>query len=103
MNVGFVVMMIAVGAAAIALWIDVRFPGIAPRNARGILIHAALAVAAGQLLAPAGLRFLTELESYALTLVGVFGVAFPAIVYALLVGLWTIRNAQNFLGGGLHR
>jgi hypothetical protein len=102
-NVGLVVMLIAVGAAAIALWIDVRFPGIAPRNARGILIHAVLAVAAGQLLARVTLGFVTELESAVLTLVGVFGVAFPAIVYALLVGVWTIRNAQSFLGGGLHR
>ena len=53
MNVSLIVVLIALGAAAIALWIDVRFPGIAPSNMRGILIHAALAVAAGKLLAPA--------------------------------------------------
>jgi hypothetical protein len=98
-NVGLIVILIALGAAAIALWIDVRFPGIAPREARGILIHGALAVAAGQLLVPPTLRFVTELESPALTLVGVFGVAFPAIIYALLVGVWTIKNAQNHLSG----
>jgi hypothetical protein len=98
-NVGLVVVLIALGAAAIALWIDVRFPGIAPRNYRGILIHAALAVAAGQLLVPAGLRFVQGLDSHALTLVGVFGIAFPAIIYALLVGVWMIKTAQNHLSG----
>jgi hypothetical protein len=100
-SVGLVVMLIAVGAAAIALWIDVRFPGIAPREARGILLHAVLAVAAGQLLVPQTLRFLTELASAPLILAGVFGVAFPAIIYALLVGVWTIKTAQSHLGGGL--
>jgi hypothetical protein len=98
-SVGLVVMLIAVGAAAIALWIDVRFPGIAPREARGILLHAVLAVAAGQLLVPPTLRFLTELESAPLILAGVFGVAFPTIIYALLVGVWTIKTAQSHLGG----
>lgn len=98
MNVGLIVVLIALGAAAIALWLDVRFPGIAPENFRGILIHAALAVAAGQLLVPAGLDFALALESHVVTLIGVFGVAFPAIIYAMLVGVWTIKTAQNFLG-----
>lgn len=99
MNIGFVIVLIALGAAAIALWIDVRFPGVAPRNMRGILVHAVLAVAAGKVLAPAALNFVQGLESHVYTLVGVFGVAFPAIIYALLVGVWTIRTAQNHLSG----
>jgi hypothetical protein len=98
-NVGLTVILFALGAAAIALWIDVRFPGIAPKDMRGIFIHGALAVAAGQLLATPSLRFVSEFESAVLTLLGVFCIAFPAIIYALLVGVWTIRNAQNFLSG----
>lgn len=99
MSVGFVVVLIALGAAAIALWIDVRFPGIAPRDPRGILIHAVVAVAAGQLLVPAGMGLLLAPESEVLRLVAVFGVAFPAITYALLIGIWTIRAAQSLLSG----
>lgn len=99
MNAGMFVVLIALGAAAIAVWIDTRFPGIAPRNVRGIFIHAALAVAAGQLLVPVGLDFVRSLESHVLTLVGVFGMAFPAVIYALLVGVWMIKSAQNQLGG----
>jgi hypothetical protein len=90
-------MLICIGAAAIALWIDVRFPGLAPRALRGIVIHAALVIGAAQLLAPAGMSALFAAESPVLALVAVFGVAFPALLYAFLVAVWTIKTAQGFL------
>jgi hypothetical protein len=96
-SVGWVVMLICVGAAAIALWIDVRFPGIAPRALPGFAIHAALAIGAGQLLVPTAMNALLGAESPVLALVAVFGVAFPALLYAFLVGVWTIKTAQGFL------
>jgi hypothetical protein len=96
-NAGWVVMLFGVGAAAIALWIDVRFPGIAPRALLGIVIHAVLALGACQLLVPAGMNALLEAESAVLTLIAVFGIAFPALLYAFLVGVWTIKTAQGFL------
>jgi hypothetical protein len=96
-SVGWVVMLICVGAAAIALWIDVRFPGIAPRALLGIGVHAALAVGAGQLLVPTGMNFLLEAESPILNLIAIFGIAFPALLYAFLVGVWTVKTAQGFL------
>jgi len=96
-NVSWVVMLICVGAAAIALWIDVRFPGIAPRALLGVGIHAALAIGAGQLLVPAGMNALVEADSAVLTLVAVFGIAFPALMYAFLVAVWTVKRAQGFL------
>jgi hypothetical protein len=96
-SVGWVVMLIGVGAAAIALWIDVRFPGIAPRALRGFVIHAALAIGAGQLLVPTAMNALLGAESPVLALVAIFGVAFPALLYAFLVGVWTIKTAQGFL------
>lgn len=97
MNASWVIMLICLGAAAIAVWIDVRFPGIAPRALRGIVIHAAIAVGAAQLLAPAGMKFLFEAGSSVLALVAVFGIAFPALLYAFLVAVWTIKTAQGFL------
>jgi hypothetical protein len=89
-------MLICVGAAAIALWIDVRFPGIAPRALRGVAIHAAIAIGAAQFLAPAGMHALFEAHSSVLTLVAVFGIAFPALMYAFLVAVWTVKTAQGF-------
>jgi len=96
-STGWVVMLICVGAAAIAVWIDVRFPGIAPRALRGFAIHAAVAIGAGQLLVPAGMSALIDANSLFLTLVAVFGIAFPALMYAFLVAVWTLKTAQGFL------
>jgi hypothetical protein len=96
-NVGWVVMLIGVGAAAIALWIDVRFPEIAPRAWVGIAIHAVIAIGAGHILVPAGMNVLVETESAVLILVAVFGIAFPALMYAFLVAVWTIKTAQGYL------
>jgi hypothetical protein len=96
-NAGWVVMLICLGAAAIALWIDVRFPGIAPRALIGIAVHAFLAIGAGKLLVPAGMNALLESESAVLAVVAVFGVAFPALMYAFLVAVWTVRTAQGFM------
>lgn len=101
MNAGVVVVFICLGAAAIALWVDVRFPRIAPRAVRSIVIHAALAVVAGKLLAPAGMSLLLDAKSTVLTMIAIFGVAFPALMYAFLVAVWTIKTAQGFLGGSL--
>lgn len=97
MNTGWVVMLICIGAAVIALWIDVRFPGIAPRALLGFVAHASLAIGAGKLLVPAGMNALLEVESAVLALVAVFGVAFPVLMYAFLVAVWTIKTAQGFL------
>lgn len=97
MNTGWVVMLICIGAAAIALWIDVRFPGITPRALIGFIAHASLAIAAGKLLVPAGMSALLEAESAVLAIVAVFGVAFPALMYAFLIAVWTIKTAQGYL------
>lgn len=97
MNTGWVVMLICIGAAAIALWIDVRFPGITPQGLLGFIAHASLAIGAGKLLVPAGMNALLEAESAVLAIVAVFGVAFPALMYAFLIAVWTIKTAQGYL------
>jgi hypothetical protein len=96
-NAGWVLMLICLGAAAIALWIDVRFPGIAPRALVGIVVHVFLALGVGKLVVPAGMDALLEAGSASLALVAVFGIAFPALMYAFLVAVWTIKTAQGFL------
>jgi hypothetical protein len=32
-----------------------------------------------------------------LAIVAVFGLAFPALMYAFLIAVWTIKTAQGFL------
>ena len=97
MTVAVVVLLIGVGAGAIALWIDARFPRLAPDEMRGALIHVGVSIVIAQLLVPIGMKVLLSLETLFSTLFAIFGVAFPAIVYALLAGLWVIKLTTGVL------
>jgi hypothetical protein len=99
-NAGLVTGLIALGAGAIALWIDVRFPRLAPVELAKVMLHVMASIAFGYALSPA-FQGLAALEDPRLTLVAVFGLGFPAIVYCLLAGVWTIRFAQRGLSGHL--
>lgn len=100
MNAGFVTVLIGLGAGAIALWIDIRFPRLAPRELPKALLHVAASLAVGYATGPA-MQMLVAYENPRLTLLAVFGLAFPAIVYCLLAGLWVIKLAQRMLSGHL--
>jgi hypothetical protein len=82
-------MLFLIGAIAVAFWIDARFPRLAPGSLRAVLLHVGGTVVGAQLLTP----LLTHIlgGSPALTLVAIFAVALPALVYALLVAIWVIR------------
>jgi hypothetical protein len=47
------------------------------------------------------LQAVVAYEDPRLTLFAVFGLGFPAIVYCLVAGVWTIRLAQRSLSGHL--
>jgi heme O synthase-like polyprenyltransferase len=101
MSPGAVVLLIGLGAGAIALWIDVRLPGLAPRDLRRVLLHVFASLLLAVLLVPPAMNLLLGLESPIAALVAVFGVAFPTVVYSLLAGIWFIRLAHGALGGML--
>lgn len=67
------------GAALLALWLDVRFPGLAPS---GLQRRLAAACAAGVLLTVAPAQA---------TVVSLVGVLLPALAFAFLTGLWLLR------------
>lgn len=100
MSAGFVTVLIGVGAGAIALWIDARFPRLAPKDLAKVVLHAAAAIAVGYATSPA-INALIAYENPRLTLVAVFGLAFPSIVYCLLTGVWMIKLAQRTMSGHL--
>jgi hypothetical protein len=99
-NAGIVVGLIGVGAGAIALWIDVRFPRLAPRDMTKAILHVALSVAIGYASSPA-MGMVTASDDPRIILLGVFGIAFPSIVYCMLAGIWLIRLTQRMLSGNL--
>jgi hypothetical protein len=99
-SAGFVTIMLGVGAGAIALWIDVRFPRLAPRDVAKIVLHAAASILLG-VFAARGVEALAAAEDPQLSLAAIFGLAFPAIVYSLLAAIWVIKLTQQMLGGHL--
>jgi ABC-type uncharacterized transport system permease subunit len=99
-NAGLVAGLIGVGAGAIALWIDVRFPRLAPQEMVKVVLHVAVSVALAYATTPA-MKMVTASEDPRVVLLGIFGIGFPTIVYCLLTGVWLIKHAQRMLSGNL--
>jgi hypothetical protein len=99
MSNGLLLSCVALGAGAIALWIYVRIGSgrLAPANLRVALIHVGASLAVGQLAVPVLMKVLLAGESPLLTLLAIFGIAFPALVYCLLSSIWMIRMLQGSL------
>ena len=83
------------GTAAIALWVDVRFPTIAPADLRGAMLRAGIAMAAGWVLFPP----MWDAVSRGSVLVALFAVAFPCLAYTLLSAVWAIKKLQAAMHG----
>lgn len=88
------------GAAAIALWISVRFPQLKPERWVVIVIHLVLALVLAQLL-PLGLFLPVSASAAVQLMAGVLALALPVLVYTLLIAIWLLRVAQGALGGML--
>jgi hypothetical protein len=81
-----------IGAGLLALWIDVRFPGLAPASLSRRLLAALAALAVLQL-AP------IAVGSAAVAYATLFGLVFPAFVATFLAAAWIIRalgDARRF-------
>lgn len=85
------VLALGVGAAAIAIWVDARFPGIAPSEYGYAFLHVLSAIAVGTFLVRPALAGVIELDPVALRAVGVLAVCLTALVYAFVAGVWVIK------------
>jgi hypothetical protein len=84
------VLALAVGAGLLAMWVYVRFPGLAPARIGKTLFHT---VAAFMLL------LMSPGLGVSVSAIGlVFLFILPALVYALLCTLWMLKHAQAALG-----
>lgn len=81
-----------VGSAVVAVWFDLRFPWIAPSTVKGTLIHVGVTIVTAQVVP---LAFQALQGSQVLTLVALFGVAFPVLTYSLLVAVWVLKLVAN--------
>ena len=79
----------AVGAGALALWLDVRFPRLGPTELRGVVLHAICAY--GLFLVSGPLFGLAAGDAVWRRLGAIFTVGLPPLVYMLIVGLWVVK------------
>jgi hypothetical protein len=87
---------ILIGAAGLALWVDVRLGDRGPQSMIKVVMHAMgalLAVRAMALLAPAIMHH----GSTALTMVALFALVLPGWIYAFLASLWAMKLVRSAL------
>jgi hypothetical protein len=80
---------LTLGAGLLAVWLDGRLGEARPRTPAQSLMHAGLSVVA--LLGAAGLLYLVHGIPEGVFMAAVLAVFLPALVYALLAGLWMLR------------
>jgi hypothetical protein len=98
MLIAFYAVVFLAGAASVAIWLDYRFPRLAPSHLKVALVHLFVACVANQLLDDSiGSRVAASSVPHS-RLVAAVGVIFPLLVYAALAGFWTIRLAQRAMG-----
>ena len=83
----------AVGAGALALWTDVRFPKLLPEEARTILLHTLGAFLVLHMVA--GIVGPLVATGPLLAFVTLLGIALPCVAYAFLVCIWAIKLFQG--------
>jgi hypothetical protein len=88
---------LTLGAGAIALWINFRFPKLAPQRVFWAIIHVGAAILFGQVVLPGLHALIPDTNPVARALVTTFLLGLPALIYALLSSIWVIRIAQGAL------
>jgi hypothetical protein len=76
------------GAAVVALWIDVRFPRLAPQSISGRILAV---LAAGAMVAVVPVAGGSRAAAYVSLFCGVF----PSFVLAFLASLWLLRGLRD--------
>ena len=93
MSVNAFIAATGVAAAALALWIEVRFPKLGPERVLSGLFHLLVASLAAHVVVPAALDSTTN------KVVGVFAFALPALIYVFLTAIWIMKLARSAMGG----
>ena len=96
MSVETTLLVFAVGAAVLALWIDYRVPGLAPSDLTGALMRVVAALALGYVVAPVLERVVASGVPVGVALLTV---AVPALVLVFLAVFWMFRVLQSMLYG----
>ncbi len=96
MSSASLVVAISVGSALVALWVFVRYAGLAPARPGFRMAHLVLALAVAQFAAPAAMTSVIH-GSHALapSLLALFLIFLPSQLYAYLSGIWVLALLRN--------
>jgi hypothetical protein len=96
-SLGAFIIVLTLGAAALALWTVVRFPNLGPETLFGALLQVGIALAAGAFLVPAGMNSALAFEPPTGPMLAIFAVVLPGLSYLFLTTLWAMRVLQQML------
>jgi hypothetical protein len=96
-TVGLFSVLFIAAAAAVAIWIVVRFPERAPTEFRRAIIHFVVSMVGMYVISPVIQRDLSSLSQPLQLYLSVFGVLLPALVYRMVATIWLLRVATGSL------
>ena len=89
------VLVFALAAGVLALWLDTRLEEHAPRTFTWAFVHTAAAIMALQLMPRLMVLVVAGSDSPARKMLGVFVVLLPVLVYAWLATIWLLKMVQR--------
>jgi hypothetical protein len=96
MSVQSLVLATAVGAGAIALWLDTRLAARTPRTWSTAVVHLGLSLC-GLNLTPSLLGILVDDSSPLSKMAGLFAIVLPLLTYVFLSSIWLIKQFHSAL------
>ncbi len=99
MSVGMFLVVFAVVAGVLALWVDYRFPSLAPETLGRAFIHVGVSLLCTHLLVRFGLGVVLADASAMTRFAAVFVVALPVLAYAFLSGFWILKVMHRTMRG----
>jgi len=85
------VLIYALGAGVLAMWVEARFGRFTPESMKARFFHLALAFAFVQLSVPVMRLVVGNGESVPRAVLGLVYVFLPALVYACLTSIWLLK------------
>ena len=101
MDLGVFAIVYVAGAAAIALWVDQRFPALGPARLGAVFLNLLASMALAQLAVPLLLPEIARAGGVYALLAAIMTVVLVVLVYSLLASIWLIKIAVGAAGGRL--
>ena len=100
MSPGVFVTFLMFATFALALWVDARWPKLAPPDMWRALLHVGASVLISPMIVSKGLEI--GQRSPTTMLVMLMAVVLPALIYCLIAAIWLVKTATGLIGKYRH-